>query len=112
MIISSACDSNMSSALDLLRSFSKTEKPYYGFKKLPLGNYEIKSLRLVRNKHYKKTKEGSLKQTIIAELEDQVLFLPEYFAKHMQNREDMIEEFNNSGVKNFLVFGGKREKSE
>lgn len=109
LIISSSCVSKMSSALDLLRSNNNSEKPYLGFSKLTPGNYEIKSFRLVQNKMYKKNRSGSCKQTVMVELEDQVLFLPEYFATNMQNRNDLIEELNTNDIKNFLMFGGKRE---
>lgn len=100
----------MCSALNLIRSSGYSEKPYLGFKKLSPGNYEIKVFKLIKNKMYTKIRRNtSLKQVILVELVDQVLFLPEYFAQNMQNRQDKIEELNNSNIKHFLNFGGKRE---
>lgn len=98
----------MSSALNLLTSIggSGESKPYLGFPKLDYGNHEIKLFRLVNNKNYNAATEGSLKRILLVELEDQVLFLPAYFAKSLQDDKAVAEL--NSGGKKYLYFGGKR----
>lgn len=101
----------MSSAFDLLKSFGDS-KPYNGFTKLKIGNYEILNFRLVNNKMYKEKKEGEennfLKRILMVELKDQVLFLPQYFARQFDDDDKKVAELNNDGVKKFLFFGGAR----
>lgn len=102
----------MSSAFDLLKSIGDG-KPYNGFAKLKIGNYEILNFRLVNNKMYKEKKEGEeknniLKRILMVELKDQVLFLPQYFARQFNDDDEKIDELNNDGIKKFLFFGGAR----
>lgn len=97
-------------ALDLLQSCQSQErKPYNGFSKLSLGNHEIVKFRLVKNKMYNKRNANSMKQVILVELMDEVLFLPEYFAVPFDNDASKVDSLNNDGVKKFLCFDGKRE---
>lgn len=99
----------MASALDLLRSFGEHGKPYFGFSDLRKGNHEILQFKLVKNVHYNKKNEKSLKRVILVELKDQVLFLPEYFAQKFKDNPKKIDELNRDGVKKFLFFGGSRK---
>lgn len=79
-------------------------KPYYGFTKLSIGHHEIVCFRLIKNKFAKK---DDCKKTILVELNDQIVFLPKYFAEKI--KESDIEELNADGEKKYLFFGGKRE---
>lgn len=86
-------------------------KPYHGFAKLDIGFYEIKLYRMVKNKYGKK-KSGTGK-SILIELDDQVLFLPQYFNQKLT--ESDIQELNEttaSGKPTFLYFGGKLGESK
>lgn len=79
-------------------------KPYYGFTKLTIGYYEIKNFKLVKNKFGQK---GSNEKTLLIELDDQVLFLPRYFAENI-NEKDVIS-LNTDDETKYLHFGGQRE---
>lgn len=94
-------------ALKKLESL-KPNKPYYGFTKLAVGFHEVIVFRVVKNKFGKKG-EGSNK-TILVELADQVLFLPQYFWQRLN--EDDIRELNTEIEKNkkiYVYFGGKQD---
>lgn len=95
------------SAFDLLNTTWEEPKPYFGFTKLAHGNYEIVKFRLVKNKLYKPD-NGKLPRILLVELEDQILFLPEYFARRFKDDDSKVDELNNDGVKKFLHFGGSR----
>lgn len=86
-------------------------KPYLGFAKLSLGFHQIFNFRSVKNKFGKKG-EGSAK-SIMVELDEQVLFLPQYFSQKI-NEEDMSEL--NAGIEKnesvYIYFGGRDEKSK
>lgn len=82
-------------------------KPYNGFTKLSLGYHEILHFRMVKNKFAKK---DDCKHSIIVELENEIVFLPKYFAVDMKDSD--IEELNTDGQKKFLYFGGKRNGKE
>lgn len=84
------------------------EKPYYGFKSLKPGNYEILSFRFVWNQYFNPSDERSPRRIILIELEDQVLFLPPYMALKLRNDDDLLEKYNNDGIKRYLCFGGRR----
>lgn len=100
------------SALSILKSRGfKDSKPYRGFASLAIGNYPITKFRWVKNKNYNEKREGSLKRVLLVELEDQVLFLPEYFARGFDDDDKKVKELNTDGVKKFLHFGGKRSNT-
>lgn len=63
-------------------------KPYKGFAKLAIGNYEIEKFRLVKNK-FAANDPTAPKKTVLVELADQVLFLPAYFSTNF-NDDDKI----------------------
>lgn len=100
----------MSSAMDLLTSVSDYDsKPYLGFSQLAHGNHEIVCFRFVKNNFYKTVPgKPGLKRTLLVELKDQVLFLPEYFAVKFDDDDDKVEALNSDGIKKFLYFGGNR----
>lgn len=86
-------------------------KPYNGFTKLGVGYYRIHSFRVTKNKFGKKG-EGSNK-SILIELDDQVLFLPQYFWYKIN--EDDIVELNQAILDNaiiYLYFGGKHVETK
>lgn len=83
-------------------------KPYLGFAKLAIGNHKIMCLRIVKNKFAKKG-EGNGK-SIIVELSDQILFLPQHFAQNLGSSD--IEELNASKEAVFLHFGGQQDGSK
>lgn len=84
-------------------------KPYKGFTELEIGVYEIVRFRFIRNKFYDPDVANSPRKTLVAELHDQILFLPSYMAANFQNDEKLLESINNDGVKRFLHFGGQRD---
>ena len=98
----------MSSALELLQGIKQYSKPYKGYSKLPVGAYEVLSFRLVNNKNYDKRNHNSPKKTIIVEIDDQVLFLPDYFVLALKEDEKKVQELNTDGVRKYLFFGGVR----
>lgn len=83
-------------------------KPYHGFSKLNIGFHQIKLFRTVKNKFDKKDDVKS----ILVELEDQVVFLPQYLRQKISD-SDMSEL--NSCIDNaedmYLHFGGKNEST-
>lgn len=86
----------------------KPNKLYHGFAKLSIGYHEIRCFRSVRNKFGKKGGSG---KSIIVELEDQILFLPQYFWQKLN--ENDLQELNSSienGEYVYLYFGGKQEE--
>lgn len=86
-------------------------KVYLGFAKLSLDYHQILAFRTVKNKYGKKN-DGSAK-SIMIELEDQVLFLPQYFKQKITD-EDIIEL--NTSIENkksvYLYFGGRDDKTK
>lgn len=89
----------------------KPHKPYHGFGKLQNGVHKIECFRVVKNKFSKKG-EGSSK-SILIELEEQVLFLPQYFWDKIN--ENDIRDLN-SGIDSnqyvYLFFEGKNEETK
>lgn len=83
-------------------------KPYHGFAKLAIGYHEIRCFRSVKNKFGKKGTSG---KSILVELADQILFLPQYFWQKLN--ENDLQELNTSieeGEYIYLYFGGKQEE--
>lgn len=99
--------------MDLLRKkVYNDSKPYHGFKNLLIGNYKIVRFRMVMNRYYRPGSENpGLKKTLLVELEDQILFLPEYItAKFSGNKEEILQlNEDNKDKKLFLCFNGKRD---
>lgn len=88
-------------------------KPYIGFSKLPHGYYEVFKFRFVRNKNYRpEAKDPGLPRIILVELNDQVLFLPQYFARDFNDDDEKLDKLNTDGIKKYLYFGGKREENQ
>lgn len=84
-------------------------KPYYGFTKISIGYHEIQSFRSVKNKFGKKS-EGSEK-SILIELEDQVLFLPQYFWQKINETDiQALNKCIEDGEQIYLYFGGKQKE--
>lgn len=86
-------------------------KVYLGFAKLSLGYHQIHEFRSVKNKFGKKG-DGSAR-SILIELDDQVLFLPQYFNSKLCEA-DLIEL--NTGIEKkenvFLYFGGRDDRTK
>lgn len=72
------------------------EKPYHGLPKLKLGYHAIHSFR---------ESNGRYGRGIIAELKNEIIFLPQYMVEKL-DQED-IRELNDSDEKLFLFFGGR-----
>lgn len=85
-------------------------KPYLGFPKLNIGYHQIHNFRSVKNKFGKKA-DGN-KRSVLIELDDQVLFLPQHFSQKIT--EDDILELNDSidSAPLYLYFGGSEENSK
>lgn len=102
--------SEYNSKMNALKKLKEIQpsKPYHGFAKLNVGFYQIHSFKIVKNKFGKKA-EGS-GNSILVELNDEVLFLPQYFL-HKLSAED-ITELNtliDNGQPLYLFFGGQIE---
>lgn len=85
-------------------------KLYNGFAKLTIGFHKIECFRVVKNKFGKKS-DGTGK-SIMIELKDQILFLPQYFWQKID--EEDINELNsciNSNKNVYLHFNGKHAQS-
>lgn len=83
-------------------------KVYQGFTKLALGYHKIFGFKLVKSKFGKKCEKS-----LMAELEDQVLFLPSYFSQRIG--EDDIRELNENIEKDkaiYIYFGGREERTK
>lgn len=95
----------MSSAFDLLRT-TNNYKPYLGFKNLKIGNHEIISFKLIKNKFYRGGSDVA-KKTLIAELENEIVFLPSYISDRIGYSAERVAEINLEPIKKYLVFNGK-----
>lgn len=83
-------------------------KAYLGFAKLAIGYHKILCFRSAKNKFGKKGEKS-----ILIELDDQVLFLPQHFSTKIN--DDDIRELNASIEKNsavYVYFGGRDEKTK
>lgn len=85
-------------------------KPYHGFTKLKIGSHEVVNFRTIKNKFGKKS-DGSNK-SILVELKEEVVFLPQYFWQKL-NEEDLKELNESIQAKDciYLYFGGKTEEN-
>lgn len=82
-------------------------KPYYGFAKLTVGYHKINVFRVVKNKFGNKGEKTG--KSILVELKNEVIFLPQYFLGKI-NEED-IKELNSCDENMYLYFGGRSEQS-
>lgn len=102
------------------RAFDKlqevgSQKPYHGFTKLSLGYHKIICFRIVENKFKKKEKKNNgminNNRSLLVELQDEVVFLPQYFLNTL-NEEDIAELSSTVGETMYLYFGGRREHNQ
>lgn len=99
--------------MDILKKLqnARPNKPYRGFGKLTIGYHEIKDFRIVKNKFAKKN--DPIAKSVLIELSEEVLFLPQHFSKLLN--EDAVQQLN-STIKNgesvYIYFGGKEQKSK
>lgn len=84
--------------LKKLNSFGGFEKPYHGLPKLKLGYHEILSFR---------ESTGRYGRGIIAELEDEIIFLPQYMVEKIDSED--VRELNDSPEKMYLYFNGRHQ---
>lgn len=93
--------------MDVLKKLENMQfsKPYLGFAKLAKGNHKVIDFRIVKNKFGKKN-EGTGK-SILVELEDQILFLPQHFTRTLKEAD--IMELNDSSEIIYLHFNGQIE---
>lgn len=92
---------------DLFKRFLDS-KPYNGYENLEIGVYEIISLKFVPNQFYNELNPTSLKRNLMAELSNQVVYLPSVIARNFKDDDVKLEAVNNDGVKRFLSFRGKK----
>lgn len=98
--------------MDVLKKLEevKPNKPYNGFGKLCIGFHLIISFRFVKNKFGKKG-DGSNK-SILVELKDEVLFLPQYFCQKLSKEDIRVLNSSIESKENvYLFFGGKQESN-
>lgn len=82
-------------------------KPYRGFAHLSMGYHEIVGFRVVKNKFNETKQDDKRSKSILVELQNEVVFLPQYFLDKID--EDDIAELNSADTENmFLYFGGRR----
>lgn len=86
------------------------QKPYVGFTKLDHGLYEVVGFRFIKNRFYKEGSSSDVKRTLLVELNDQVLFLPSYFAKRLNDSDEKLNALN-AGEKKYMHFEGKRDNT-
>lgn len=90
----------------------ESSKPYHGFKELAHGKHRIVRFKLVKNRFAKNEAEAdgttSSPWSVMVELEDEVLFLPQHLARKFSNNADTVREINECGITFYLYFGGKR----
>lgn len=79
----------------------ETSKPYNGLTKLSLGYHEIVSF---------KTSNGKYGKSVIAELNDEIIYLPQYLAEKLNEKD--IDELNACEKTLFLYFGGRHDKNK
>lgn len=86
--------------MDVLKKLNNLEadKPYHGLPKLSRGYHEIILFR---------TSHGKYGRSVIAELQREIIFLPQYLAGKLD--EDDIEELNTCVEPLYLFFGGKNK---
>lgn len=95
--------------MDIVKKLQEAKpKPYYGFAQLSLGFHEIISFRAVKNKFAKRGEKAT--KTIVAELQKEILFLPQYFSERLT--EDDIDNLNSCDDKVYLYFEGQNEKTK
>lgn len=99
--------------MNALRKLQQVQpsKPYNGFAKLNEGFYKINSFKIVKNKFNKKG--SGCNKSILVELREEILFLPQYFMTKIG--EDDICELNTSienGESIYLFFGGRSETNK
>lgn len=94
-------------AIDLFNPYAFS-KPYRGFESLPIGNHEVISFKLIRNRYYNPEILNSMRRVLLAELHDQVLFLPAYMAFNFNDDDNLVNALNNDGIKRYLCFEGRR----
>jgi hypothetical protein len=68
-------------------------KAYRGFVNLENGYHQILSFRVVKNKFFKKN-EGTAK-SIVVELSNEVLFLPQHFMQKLDEEDIQESESSN-----------------
>lgn len=96
--------------MNVLKKLENTQpnKPYHGFAKLNKGCHQIVNFKVVKNKFGKKA-DGS-NMSIMVELKDEVMFLPQYFRQKLTDED--LKELNESieaKEKIYLYFGGQNE---
>lgn len=84
--------------MNVLKKLKQTDKPYFGLPKLSLGYHKVIGFSV---------SEGIYGRSVIAELEDEIIFLPRNLSDKLNN-EDIVE-LNKSEVSVYLFFGGKHE---
>lgn len=84
------------------------DKPYNGFTELKKGFHLIHRFRAVKNKYAKDEDESD--KSILAVLEDQVIFLPKHIGQRVTEKD--LDELNASKEAIFLYFGGQSKHSK
>lgn len=99
--------STMAEHQNLFKRFMDS-KPYNGYEHLENGIYEIIAFKFVPNQFYNELVPTSLKRNLMAELSNQVVYLPAQIARNFKDDDALLAEINNDGVKRFLSFQGKK----
>lgn len=91
--------------MDVLEQLDNV-KPYNGFVKLAIGYHSIERFRDVKNRFVKN--EGVPGRTILVELKNEVVFLPQYWSEKIALLGiDKLNEQLENKREIFLYFGGK-----
>lgn len=89
--------------MDVLQKLdgAEFEKPYFGFTLLARGYHKIVNFREAAGKYGR---------TVVAELEDEIVFLPQYLSQKLD--EEDIEKLNANKESLYLYFGGWQEEKK
>lgn len=93
-----------------LRDFFQ-RKPYRGFSSLSLGKHRIIRFSLVPNRFAASTLTTAQKTNVRVELEDQVVYLPNYIGEKLKGDQNKIDELNNSNIVFYLDFKGRKTEN-
>lgn len=110
--LASTKSAKMSNLKDFFKPEFESSKPYRGFKELAHGRHKIIRFKLVRNKFAADAEsEGSSSTSspisVMVELEDEVLFLPQHLGRKFNNNPETVRQINESGITFYLYFAGK-----
>lgn len=86
-------------------NFLSERKPCSGFTKLNIGFHAIEYFKIVNSKFGIKKNEDEPPKSLLVELTDRTVFLPNHFLERLTQQD--LDEMNKSSSTIYLFFGGK-----